>query len=69
MKINKSNLNKTMSPGTKIYSKEIKNMVGNFSGTILEDLGDQFLIEIGGCKVYINKDRVTENLKELLDIT
>ena len=58
-----------MSPGTKIYSKEIKNMVSNFSGTILEDLGDQFLIEIDGCKVYISKDRVTENLKELLDIT
>lgn len=58
-----------MKPGTKIYSKEIKNMIDTFSGIVLEDLGDLIIIEIKGCKTYMKKDRVTENLNELLNIT
>ena len=58
-----------MIAGDKIYVKELKNVVDNYSGIILEDLGEQFVVQIKGSKTYIQKDRVTKNLKELLDVT
>lgn len=57
-----------MQPGDTVYVKEIKIFVNNYKGKILEDLGDQVIVQIGGCKIYFNKDRVTKNIKELLDI-
>jgi hypothetical protein len=57
-----------MNVGDKVYSKEIKNYVDNYRGIILEDLGDQFVVLIKGMKTLIQKDRVTTNLKQLLDV-
>jgi len=57
-----------MQIGTKVYFKNIKDCIDNFSGTIVEELENQYVIENKGIKTYINKDRVTKNLKELLDI-
>jgi len=57
-----------MQPGDTVYVKEIKNFVNNYRGKILEDLGDQVIVEMGGCKIYFSKDRITKNLDELLDI-
>lgn len=57
-----------MQVGDKVFFKNIKDHVDNLSGTIVEDLENQYVVENKGIKIYINKDRVTKNLKELLDI-
>lgn len=58
-----------MQPGDKVYFHTLKDYVDNHSGKILEDLGDMIIVENKGCKMYIKKDRVTKDLKSLLDIT
>ena len=58
-----------MQIGDKVYCKELKNLLDNYSGKILEDLGDQLIVDIKGCKTYVKKDRVTKDLNELFQIT
>lgn len=58
-----------MQIGDKVYCKELKNLLDNYSGKILQDLGDQLIVDIKGCKTYVKKDRVTKDLNELLQIT
>jgi len=58
-----------MQKGDKVYFKVLENYVNDLSGTILEDLGDNMLlVENNKIKMYIKKDRVTKDLKELFKV-
>lgn len=57
-----------MQLGKRVYCKEIKNVIDNYSGIVLEDLGDQLIVQIRGCNVYLQKERVLESLEQLLDV-
>lgn len=57
-----------MKIGDTVYFHTLKDHVDNYSGKILEDLGDMVIVENQGCRIYIKKDRVTKDLKQLLEI-
>jgi len=55
--------------GDKVYFTILKDHLQNCTGIVLKDLDDMVLVENKGCQMYLKKDRITQDLKDLFEIT